>query len=47
MLGAFIEIEVEVRRGPSQARALMDILVRALRLSPSRSIGGSYADLIG
>jgi len=44
-LGAFVEIEVEVRRGARQARALMDMLVGALRLSPSESIGGSYADL--
>jgi adenylate cyclase class IV len=44
-LGTFVEIEVEVRRGPRQARALMDTLVGTLRLSPAASIGGSYADL--
>ena len=44
-LGTFVEIEVEVRRGPRQARALMDTLISALRLSPAASIGGSYADL--
>jgi predicted adenylyl cyclase CyaB len=44
-LGTFVEIEVEVRRGAREARALMDTLVGALRLSPSESIGGSYAEL--
>jgi adenylate cyclase class IV len=44
-LGTFVEIEVEVRRGTRQARALMDTLVSTLRLSPSASLGGSYADL--
>jgi adenylate cyclase class IV len=44
-LGSFIEVEVEVRRGTRQARALMDMLVNALRMSPSASVGGSYADL--
>ena len=45
-LGTFVEIEVEVRRGTRQARGLMDELVGTLRLSPSVSVGGSYADLI-
>jgi adenylate cyclase class IV len=44
-LGTFVEIEVEVRRGPRQARELMDTLISTLRLSPAASIGGSYADL--
>ncbi|MCX6542991.1 MAG: class IV adenylate cyclase [Acidobacteria bacterium] len=44
-LGTFVEIEVEVRRGPRQARALMDMLISTLRLSPAASIGGSYADM--
>ena len=45
-LGAFVEVEVVVRRGTRQARALMNEVVRTLRLSPTAFVGGSNADLL-
>jgi|BarGraNGADG00212_1021973.scaffolds.fasta_scaffold00387_10 predicted adenylyl cyclase CyaB len=45
-LGAFVEIEVMVRHGTTQARRLMDELLRTLHMSPGASVGVSYADLL-
>ena len=45
-LGTFVEIEVVVRRGTKQARALMNELVRKLKVKRTAVVGGSYADLL-
>ncbi len=45
-LGDFIEFEVLVTRGTAQAKALFAELKNAFDIRASRTIGGSYSDLI-
>jgi adenylate cyclase class IV len=46
-LGRFVEIEVMVTSGITQARRLMGELRRALGLRSADLIAGSYSDMLG
>ena len=46
-LGRFLEIEVIVSEGPTQARGLMKELTAALGIPPASLIAGSYSDMLG
>lgn len=45
-LGTFIEFEVLMLHGTTQAHALLDQLVRAFNVQQADIIGEAYADLI-
>ena len=45
-LGTFIEFEVVVNRGKSQARELMRFLMKEFGIEQKMLLGGSYSDLI-